>query len=165
MAMAKTSTHPPDSRHLGALGGLLLLCVGGGAAIGVAFSGQTAVYSGFDLPAWAPPPGLFGPVWTVLYAAMAVSGWLVWRTASTYRRRALAAFAVQLGLNFVWTPAFFGLGSPMLGLAIITAVLAAVGWWTAEAWRVRRPAGALQLPYLAWVAFATALNLAIVLGG
>ena len=155
-----TATQP---RQLGVLVALLLLCVGGGALIGVAFAGQAATYAQFDLPAWAPPSWLFGPVWTLLYALMAVSAWLVWRAPSRYRRRTLAAFGVQLALNFAWTPAFFGADSPSLGLVTIVAVLLTAGWWSLEAWRVRRLAGGLQAPYLAWVSFATVLNAAIAL--
>jgi translocator protein len=140
---------------------LLVLCVGGGALIGIAFAGQTATYRQFDLPGWAPPPWLFGPVWTLLYTLMAVSAWLVWLTNHPYRVRALMAFGVQLTLNFLWTPAFFGADNPTLGLVVIVAVLLAVCWWTFEAWRVQRRAGLIQLPYLAWVGFATALNAAI----
>ena len=143
--------------------GLLVLCVGGGAVIGIAFAGQTDFYSALDLPAWAPPPGLFGPVWTLLYTLMAVSAWLVWRSSAVYRTRALVAFGLQLALNFAWTPAFFGAADPGLGLAVILGVLVAVGWWLFEAWRVSGLAGGLQVPYLVWVGFATALNAAIAL--
>jgi translocator protein len=147
------------------LAGLLLLCVGGGALIGVAFAGQSSAYAAFDLPAWAPPPALFGPVWTVLYALMAISAWRVWRASGGLRRRALVAFGVQLALNFAWTPVFFGADAPLAGLVVIVGVLLAVGWWIVEAWRTERLAGALQLPYLGWVGFATALNAAIALAG
>lgn len=158
--------NPPRSsatapRSLAVLAALAVLCVGGGAVIGALFAGEAA-YTQYDLPRWAPPSWLFGPVWTVLYALMAVSAWLAWRSRSPYRRRALAAFAVQLVLNFAWTPAFFGTGIPLLGLYVIIGVLAAVGWWTFEAGRARPVAGVLQLPYLLWVGFATALNAAIV---
>jgi benzodiazapine receptor len=148
-------------RDVAVLAALLVLCVGGGAAIGVTFAGQAATYQQFNLPPWAPPSWLFGPVWTLLYTLMAVSAWLVWRETDPYRTRALTAFGLQLVLNFLWTPAFFGADNPKLGLAVIIGVLIAVGWWTFEAWRVRRLAGVLQVPYLAWVAFATALNTAI----
>lgn len=158
-----TASAAPVRRDVGVLAALLVVCVGGGAAIGIAFAGQTAAYQGFDLPAWAPPSWLFGPAWTLLYTLMAVSAWLVWRGDGPYRSRGLAAFALQLVLNFAWTPAFFGAGDPLLGLAVIVGVLLAVGWWAFEAWRVRPLAGALQLPYLGWVSFASALNAAIAL--
>ena len=159
-----TSSLPdrPDGRSVAVLLGLLALCVGGGAVIGVAFAGQTDAYTAYDLPSWAPPSWLFGPVWTALYAAMAVGAWRVWRTDHPARRTTLVTFGVQLVLNFAWTPAFFGASSPVAGLVVIVAVLLAVLAWTRLAWRVDRPAGLLQLPYVAWVAFATALNAAIV---
>jgi translocator protein len=156
---------PPGAPHLLALLALLVLCVGGGAAIGLAFAGRTAAYGGYELPAWAPPAWLFAPVWTVLYTLMAVSAWLVWRTPDRPRGRALMAFGVQLLLNFAWTPAFFGAGSPPLGLAVIGLLVPAVGWWVVEARRLDGWAGVLQFPYLAWTGFAAVLNLAIVLGG
>lgn len=160
--MTSSSSDSP-TRRVGVLVALLVLCVGGGGLIGVLFAGQTATYTAYDLPSWAPPSWLFGPVWTVLYALMAVSAWRVWRHdgPGRDRRRALTAFGVQLALNFAWTPVFFGADSPWLGLAVIVAVLAAVAWWVVAASRVDRPAGLLQLPYLGWVAFATALNAAI----
>lgn len=160
---ANTATRPAaDPRSLVALAVLLVLCVGGGVAIGTIFGGQAATYSNYDLPSWAPPPEVFGPVWTILYTLMAVSAWSVWRTSRAYRTRALTAFGVQLAVNFAWTPTFFGADSPLGGLLVIVGVLLAAGWWTFEAWRVHRVAGALQLPYLFWVGFATALNGVIV---
>jgi translocator protein len=160
---ARLRTRAPGPRSAVALVGLLVLCVGGGALIGVTFAGQTETYRELTLPSWAPPSWLFGPAWTVLYTLMAVSAWLVWRTDHSLRVRALIAFGVQLGLNFAWTPVFFGADELGLGLGTIVAVLLASGWWTFEAARVHRLAGVLQMPYLAWLSFATALNTAIVL--
>ena len=166
MAVSGTLSNRDDTApRVGVLLALLVLCVGGGALIGVVFAGQAATYRSFELPAWAPPAGWFGPAWTVLYTLMAVSGWLVARQPSPFRRRALMAFGVQLALNFAWTPVFFGFDLRRLGLVVIVGVLLAAGWWTVEAWRVRRVAGVLQLPYLAWVSFATVLNSVLALGG
>ena len=159
-----TATSPSASdrlRSVGVLVGLLALCVGGGALIGVSFAAQTTDYGQLALPPWAPPSWLFGPVWTLLYTLMAVSAWLVWRTDHPSRGRALTAFAIQLVLNFAWTPVFFGAGLPGVALVVILGVLATAGWWAFEARRVRPVAGWLQVPYLAWVSFATVLNAAI----
>jgi benzodiazapine receptor len=131
------------------------------AAIGaVASASAGEQYALFVQPPWAPPAWLFGPVWTVLYLTIAVSGWLVWRRAGlTYP--AHLAYAAQLLLNLGWSPLFFGAG--LLGVAFAEIVLL----WTAIVTtivlfaRISRPAAALLLPYLVWVTFAAALNLAI----
>jgi translocator protein len=151
----------PPSASTAVLAGLLVLCVGGGGLIGFAFASQTRVYEQLSLPAWAPPGWLFGPVWTLLYALMAVSAWLTWRTEHRFRARALTAFGVQLALNFLWTPVFFGAGEIGWGVVVLVSVLLAAGWWVTESARVRRPAARLQVPYLVWLTFATALNAAI----
>ena len=140
----------------------------GVAAAVAAVTGNLAALSAADQygaltqPAWAPPPWLFGPVWTVLYVSIAVAGWLVWRRAGwSGARTALSVFAVQLVLNALWTPLFFGAG--LFGVAFVEIValwLSIVATIVLFA-RHSRPAAALLLPYLAWVTFASALNLAI----
>ncbi len=112
-------------------------------------------------PPWSPPAELFGPVWTILYALMGTAAWLVAGGRSRGRGLALGAYAVQLVLNAAWTPIFFGLRRPGLALAEITATLVAIVATVALFTRQRLLAGLLLLPYLAWVAFATALNAAI----
>ncbi|MDN5749388.1 MAG: tryptophan-rich sensory protein [Pseudonocardia sp.] len=119
-------------------------------------------YEALQQPTWAPPAWLFGPVWTLLYATIAVAGWLVWRRAGwSGARTALTVFAAQLVLNALWTPLFFGAG--LLGVAFVEIV---VLWLVIAATivlfaRHSRAAAALLVPYLAWVTFASALNLAI----
>ena len=110
-------------------------------------------------PTWTPPSWIFGPVWAALYAMMAVAAWLVWRRAGW--GRALVWFAVQLALNAVWSPVFFGLHR--IGLALVDIVLLwlTIAGTTVAFWRVMPAAGMLFVPYLAWVSFATALNFAI----
>ena len=122
-------------------------------------------YGTADKAPWSPPNWLFGPVWTVLYAAMAVAAWLVWRRRTSRTRPALAAYAVQLCLNLAWTPVFFGL-YPFLGtaalwlaLAIILALIAAVTVTVLYFGPISRTAGLLLLPYVAWLVFAATLNL------
>jgi benzodiazapine receptor len=144
------------------------LAVFGIAAAAAAVTGSLAAISAADQygslvqPAWAPPTWLFGPVWTVLYVTIAVAGWLVWRRDGwSGARTALTVFAVQLVLNALWTPLFFGAG--LFGVAFVEIVLL---WLSIVATivlfaRHSRPAAALLVPYLAWVTFASALNLAI----
>ena len=118
-----------------------------------------STYAALDLPSWAPPGWLFGPVWTVLYVLIAVSGWLVWRRVGG--DRSLTVYAVQLVLNALWTPLFFGADRYGLALAEILLLDVAVAS-TIVLFRARhRLAAALLVPYLAWVLFATALNAAI----
>lgn len=113
-------------------------------------------------PAWTPPPFLFGPVWTCLYAMMAVSAWLVWLSPPTpTRRAALTAFTVQLLLNAAWSPLFFGLRSTGLGLLDIVLLWPAILATLILSRRVRPAAAWLLVPYLAWSSFATALNVAL----
>jgi translocator protein len=130
------------------------------AAIGgLGVAGTAAEYQSLNQPSWAPPSWLFGPVWTVLYVLIAVSGWLVWRR--TGWTTALTVYAVQLALNAAWTPIFFGFGAYGLALAEIVVMWVLIG---ATIWLFRpvsRVAAALLLPYWAWVTFATALNAAI----
>lgn len=133
------------------------------AAIGALASVQAAsFYQTLVQPSWAPPSSVFGPVWTVLYAMMGLSAWLVWREGGWRRQRSvLTMFVVQLAMNGLWSWLFFAwhLGALaffdiVLMWLLITATL--IGFW-----RVRAVAGALLLPYLCWVSFAAALNFAV----
>jgi benzodiazapine receptor len=143
-----------------------LALAGFGAAVAVAallgglgVAGTADEYRSLEQPAWAPPSWLFGPVWTVLYAMIAVSGWLVWRR--TGWSSALNWYAVQLVLNAIWTPIFFGFGQYGLALVDIVVLWAMIG---VTVWKFRpisRLAAGLLLPYWAWVTFATALNASI----
>ena len=113
-------------------------------------------------PAWAPPAGLFGPVWTVLYILMAIAAWLVWRVRGMVAGKGpLVLYLVQLALNALWTWLFFRwrLGAWALAeIVILWLILIAT---LTRFWRVHPLAGVLLLPYLAWVTFATALTAAV----
>jgi translocator protein len=129
------------------------------AAIGAVASIEAAAfYSQLVRPEWAPPPGVFGPVWTTLYAMMGVAAWLVWREGGfAARRGALTLFLVQLGLNALWSWLFFAwkLGGP--AFAEILVLWAAIVATLVAFWRVRKIAGVLLIPYLLWVSFASVL--------
>ncbi len=110
-------------------------------------------------PSIFPPPSLFGPVWTVLYATMGLAlAWVVTARGAWGRERAVIAFAVQLVLNLAWTPVFFGAHQITAALIVIGLLDVAVIATIALFWRVRPLAGALLLPYLAWILFATLLT-------
>ena len=118
-------------------------------------------YAGLAKPSWNPPSWLFGPVWTVLYAMMAVAGWLVWRRGGAASQLALRWFAVQLVLNVGWSAVFFGLQLPGLAFVEILVLWVAIAVTLVTSWKVSRAAGILLAPYLLWVSFAAVLNFAI----
>lgn len=143
------------------LAGFLLVCLIVG--FGAGFATQSSVsdwYPTLVKPSWNPPNWIFAPVWTTLYILMAIAGWLIWRHG-TDLKPALTLFFLQLALNFAWSFLFFGARSPLLGLAGIVPLLLLVAITTFAFWRITRPAGLLFVPYLAWVTFATVLNIAI----
>ena len=146
-----------------ALTGFVLLCLVVSGLGGLATTtGVDDWYRTLVKPGFNPPDWIFAPVWTVLYLMMAVAAWRVWRTAATVdRRRALAAFGVQLGLNLLWSILFFGLQQIGLALFEISLLLLAIAVCVVLFWRVERLAGQLLVPYLLWVAFAMTLNLSL----
>jgi tryptophan-rich sensory protein len=113
-------------------------------------------YPSIDKPVWNPPSWIFGPVWTVFYAMMAMAVWLVWR--KTGWNGALTWFAVQLALNAAWSPLFFGLHRIDLALIDIALLWVAIIGTMVAFWQVTSVAGWLFVPYLLWVSFATVLN-------
>lgn len=121
-----------------------------------------AWYAALAKPSWTPPGWVFGPVWTTLYLLMAWAAWLVWRRGGEAGGRpALACYGVQLVLNALWSWIFFGrhaIGAALADLALLwLAILATLLLF----WRVRRLAGLLLVPYLAWVTMAGFLNHAV----
>jgi tryptophan-rich sensory protein len=133
--------------------------VGLAATFGAQFQGG-AWYAALRKPPLTPPGWVFGPAWTVLYLLIAVAGWLVWR-ARPRDRRALGLWGAQLALNAAWSFVFFGLHRPGAALVEIALLLVFVLATAAAFFRARRLAGALLVPYAAWVAFATYLNAGI----
>jgi tryptophan-rich sensory protein len=133
------------------------------AAIGALASIQAAAFYGqLVQPSWAPPSSVFGPVWTVLYALMGLAAWCVWRRVGRPgRQRALVLFLVQLVLNAAWSWQFFGWHLGGWAFADIVALWLLLAATVVAFWRVHAIAGALLLPYLAWVSFAAALNWAV----
>lgn len=112
-------------------------------------------------PSWNPPGWLFGPVWVTLYALMGISLWLIWKSSSKEKGRAMWLFAIQLVLNALWTPVFFGAHSLGNALAVIVLLWAAIVLTITVFKRISRPAAWLLVPYILWVSFAAYLNYTI----
>ena len=134
-------------------------------AIGAIFTADAIPnwYVYLNKPVFSPPNWIFGPVWTLLYMFMGIAFYLVFikgykkqniKTASNY-------FLAQLALNFIWTPIFFGLRSPLFGLIIIIAMWILIIVTMKKFYPISKPAFYLLVPYLLWVTFATILNGAI----
>ncbi|ESZ14853.1 CrtK/TspO family sensor protein [Mesorhizobium sp. L2C085B000] len=138
----------------------LLLVLGGGLLIGYAtLPGEW--YASLAKPPFNPPNWVFAPAWTLLYLLIAVAGWRTWE-----RERAGAAmkiWALQLVLNFAWSPTFFGAKLVGPALVVILALLASIALFIATVWNRDRVSGWLFAPYALWVAFATLLNASLLL--
>jgi benzodiazapine receptor len=159
--MTTTQSSPPSTgRSITALIGWLVLCFA--AAGTAAFVSTDGWYAALHKPSWNPPAWLFGPAWTVLYITMAVAAWLVWREGGWKAQgRTLGLFILQWFLNALWTPLFFGLHRPGIAFTEIILLWLAIAATLVSFWRVRKVAGVLLVPYLAWVSFAAALNFTI----
>jgi tryptophan-rich sensory protein len=128
------------------------------AAIGAIASLHAAeFYAQLVRPSWAPPAGVFGPVWTVLYALMGVAVWLVWRVPGRHAS-AIALFIVQLAANALWSWLFFAWHRGAVAAAEVLLLLMLIAATACAFWRINRLAAWLLLPYLLWVAFASALT-------
>jgi len=128
---------------------------------GFASANAGAFYRELVRPTWAPPAWLFAPVWSVLYLLMGIAAWLVWRERG-FRGAgvALALFVVQLAANALWTWLFFAWQQGALAFGEILVLWTLILGTIVAFARVRAIAGALLLPYLAWVTFAAALTYA-----
>lgn len=122
-------------------------------------------YATLNKPVFSPPNWLFGPAWTLLYMLMGISFALIWDKGwkKKKNRNAGYLFALQLLLNFIWTPIFFGLHAPILGLIAIIALLLSIHLTMKAFYPISRNAYYLLIPYICWVTFATLLNASIVI--
>jgi benzodiazapine receptor len=120
-------------------------------------------YAALVKPPFTPPSWLFAPAWITLYVLMGISASLVWRVGLDQKRvrTALILFLLQLVLNALWSVAFFGLQSPLGGIIVIVLLWAAILLTILKFFRISTAAGALLVPYIAWVTFAATLNACI----
>ncbi|AXT56895.1 tryptophan-rich sensory protein [Aquimarina sp. AD1] len=141
---------------------LLCLVIGFFSSIATQTS-ITTWYPGLQKPSFTPPNWLFAPVWTVLYIMMGIAAGIVWSKGFYHKwvKTALYHFGFQLLLNAAWSIFFFGLRNPLIALVDILALfillLFTIRWFKV----VNSTAAYLLIPYLIWVAYATALNFAI----
>lgn len=115
-----------------------------------------AWYDRLQKPRWTPPSWMFPVAWTTLYICMSAAGALAVTTGES--GFALALWGLQIALNTLWTPVFFGLRRIRAGMVVLVALWLAVAASTLALWAVTPLAGLLFLPYLAWVTVAAALN-------
>lgn len=137
---------------------VLVQIVGG---IFTASSVSTWYYT-LEKASWHPPSWVFGPVWTFLYLAIAIAGWLVCLKPSSKRKKTvIRIYWVQLAVNALWSYFFFYLKSPLLGLFDILILLPLIGWAIYEFWHLSRFSSFIFVIYFFWTAYAATLNGAI----
>ncbi|MFY8100798.1 MAG: TspO/MBR family protein [Allorhizobium sp.] len=116
-------------------------------------------YQSLQKPFFNPPSWLFGPVWTTLYVMIGVAGARIWQRAP--KSAAMQLWFAQMAFNLMWSPAFFGLQNPELALVVIAGMLATIIAFMVKAKPIDRISTLLFVPYLAWVSFASVLNLSL----
>lgn len=137
------------------------LLVGGFASL--ITMGDRDIYKDVATPPLSPPQWLFPVVWTVLYILMGISLYLVWNKHDIYidKKRAYLLFALQLFLNFIWSPVFFTARSFLLAFIILVLLVITVAFMIAAFYDIDKPAALLQIPYIIWILFASYLNIGI----
>jgi benzodiazapine receptor len=149
-------------RDIAGLALWLLACFATAAIGGIASRDAGVFYGQLIRPDWAPPAWLFAPVWSALYLTIAIAAWLAWRARGFAGARAvLPLFIAQLFVNALWTWLFFvwklgALAFVDVVLLVLLVVPTMIGFW-----RIRRLAGVLLLPYVCWIAYASALTLSV----
>lgn len=172
---ASTAPNPSTGRKLLAGFGMLAAVVAV-AALGVASNAPhvDGWYADAQRVAWSPPNWLFAPAWSLLYAFNVIAGYLLWRRGyqgqgkPSRTRPQLTLFVTQLALNSLWSPAFFAL-YPLIGasawwiaMVIMVALIVTVIALAIRSWHVSKTVTFLQIPYLAWLLFASTLNAGII---
>ena len=135
----------------------LAACFGAGATGGLFPPGDW--YRELKKPGWTPPDWMFPVAWTTLYICMSIAGARV--ALQEGNGVAMALWALQIALNGLWTPVFFGLRKIRLAMGVLVALWIAVACCMLALWAVDSVAGLLFAPYLLWVTIAGALNLSV----
>ena len=135
----------------------------GGASGWLSNSGyENGWFAALRKTAFMPPGAAFGIVWPILYLLLGIAlAMILAEPRSPRRTAALVLFAVQMLLNFAWSPIFFGAHDIKLGQIVIFAIVIIAAAAAGQFYRLRKAAGLLMIPYLAWLVFAATLNAAI----
>lgn len=133
---------------------------GAAAATGALFS-PGEWYKGIEKPTWTPPDWLFPVAWTTLYLCMSLAAMRVAQSGDVRAPQALGFWTIQITLNALWSPVFFGLRRMRTALVVVALLWVAVAVTLVAFFRIDWIAGLLFLPYIAWVTIATALNAAV----
>lgn len=136
----------------------MVVVIGAGSVIGVA-TAPADWYAGLSKPPFNPPNWIFAPVWLVLYIAIAIAGWRVFMREP--RSAAMGFWVGQMALNWLWSPTFFTLHLLWPAFVVILGVWLGIIGFIITAHRVDHTASWLFVPYLAWVSFASVLNLSV----
>jgi len=155
----------PSFRSLPKLMATIVICNGiGSLGSLVTAAGPGSWYAALEKPFFTPPSWAFAPVWITLFTLMGIALFLIWEAGTGRRevRIALAMFGIQFVFNVLWSFFFFGLQSPVLGLADIIILWFLIAATIAAFHRVRKSAALLLIPYICWVTLAMALNYGIV---
>lgn len=148
------------SPHRPLMGFIILTLVVGASGTPFTEAAMSGWYDQLVKPGVNPPSWLFAPVWTTLYILMAIAAWRVWKRTGI-KSPEMVAWFVQLALNALWTPLFFGAHLLLPALIEMCLMWLAIAATLVLFWRKDTIAGLLMLPYLAWVSFAFALNFEI----
>jgi translocator protein len=151
------------ARWLGLLVFLVVAFAAGGIGNLLQGADVDTRYLALDRPVWAPPAWTFGVVWPVLYLLIGVAAWRVWRTAGgvAVASTALGLWLAQLVVNAIWPGVFFGLGAFGPAVAVIAVLIVLVAATLVAFARIDRLAAGLLVPYLLWITYAAALNVAV----
>lgn len=132
------------------------------AAMTGAFFGPGKWYEALEKPSWIPPNWAFPVVWTVLYGMIAAAGWIVWSFGAPGEITvAVGLWVLQLALNALWSPVFFGMKRMDLAMIVVAGMWLSIAATIWAFWPISALAAGLMVPYLVWVSIAAALNLSV----
>ena len=137
---------------------VLFIILGYLPALGGLFTDTGTWYALLHKPVFNPPGWVFGPVWSILYLTIGLSFYFLYNNMPHFGWKTWSLIVTHHLLNFIWTPAFFYLKSPLIALLIIIALLGVIARLMLLQFRYSRKAFYLFIPYFIWVCFATVLN-------